>query len=55
MDEEILNLDDDQKTSVDEMVLQISLANLTILRNKSNRQMNYTSNLKKLVFPQLLN
>ncbi len=34
MDEEILNLDDDQKTSVDEMVVQISLANLTILRNK---------------------
>ena len=34
MNEEILNLDDDQKTSVDEIVVQISLANLTILRNK---------------------
>lgn len=32
--EETLNLDEDQITSVDEMVVQISLANLTILRNK---------------------
>ncbi len=31
---ETLNLDEDQITSVDEMVVQISLANLTILRNK---------------------
>ena len=36
MSEEILNLDldDDQRTSVDEIVVEISLANLTILRNR---------------------
>jgi hypothetical protein len=28
------DLDDEQRTSVDELMVQISLANLTILRNK---------------------
>jgi len=34
MSEELLELDDDQRTSVDEIMVQIYLANLTILRNK---------------------